>query len=105
MIKKTVRKLKKIDASILIPGISIDSKKSFFVQGRKDKLILKHIEKKFDLNHGEYVVSTDAAGYFKEGIKIGRIFKTLNDVFLVPFAKNTDSIYVNVLVYDFKKEF
>lgn len=89
----------------IIPVISIDSKKSFFVQGRKDKLILKHIEKKFDLNHGEYVVSTDAAGYFKEGIKIGRIFKTLNDVFLVPFAKNTDSIYVNVLVYDFKKEF
>ncbi len=89
----------------IIPVISIDSKKSFFVQGRKDKLILKHIEKKFDLNHGEYVVSTDAAGYFKEGIKIGRIFKTLNDVFLIPFAKNTDSIYVNVLVYDFKKEF
>ena len=89
----------------IIPVISIDSKKSFFVQGRKDKLILKHIEKKFDLNHGEYVVSTDAAGYFKEGIKIVRIFKILNDVFLVPFAKNTDSIYVNVLVYDFKKEF
>ena len=89
----------------IIPVISIDSKKSFFVQGRKDKLILKHIEKKFDLNHGEYVVSTDAAGYFKEGIKIGRIFKTLNDVFLIPFATNTDSIYVNVLVYDFKKEF
>ena len=89
----------------IIPVISIDSKKSFFVQGRKDKLILKHIEKKFDLNHGEYVVSTDAAGYFQEGIKIGRIFKTLNDVFLIPFAKNTDSIYVNVLVYDFKKEF
>ena len=89
----------------IIPVISIDSKKSFFVQGRKDKLILKHIEKKFDLNHGEYVVSTDAAGYFQEGIKIGRIFKTLNDVFLIPFATNTDSIYVNVLVYDFKKEF
>ena len=89
----------------IIPVISIDSKKSFFVQGRKDKLILKHIEKKFDLNHGEYVVSTDAAGYFQEGIKIGRIFKTLNDVFLIPFATNTDSIYVNVLVYNFKKEF
>ena len=89
----------------IIPVISIESKKSFFVQGKKDKLTLKHIDKKFDLNHGEYVVSTDAAGYFKEGIKIGRIFKTLNDVFLVPFAKNTDSIYVNVLIYDFNKEF
>ena len=29
----------------------------------------------------------------------------INDVFLIPFATNTDSIYVNVLVYNFKKEF
>ena len=103
--KSSSKVLTILNQNSIIPVISIDSKKSFFVQGRKDKLILKHIEKKFDLNHGEYVVSTDAAGYFKEGIKIGRIFKTLNDVFLIPFAKNTDSIYVNVLVYDFKKEF
>ncbi len=89
----------------IIPVTSIESKKSFFVQGRKERLELKHVEQKFDLKHGEIVVSTDAAGYFKEGIKIGRIFKTLNDVFLIPFAKNTDSIYVNVLIYNFKKEF
>ena len=89
----------------IIPVTSIESKKSFFVQGRKERLELKHIEQKFDLKHGEIVVSTDAAGYFKEGIKIEESFKTLNDVFLIPFAKNTDSIYVNVLIYNFKKEF
>ena len=89
----------------VIPVVSIKSNKSFFVQGHKRKLKLKHIDKKFDLKHGETVVSTDAAGYFKENIKIGRVFKTLNDVFVIPFAKRTDSIYVNVLVYNFKNEF
>ena len=89
----------------VIPVVSIKSNKSFFVQGHKRKLKLKHIDKKFDLKHGETVVSTNAAGYFKENIKIGRVFKTLNDVFVIPFAKRTDSIYVNVLVYNFKNEF
>ena len=89
----------------VIPVVSIKSKKSFFVQGHEHKLKLKHIDKKFDLKHGETVVSTNAAGYFKENIKIGRVFKTLNDVFVIPFAKRADSIYVNVLVYNFKNEF
>ena len=75
------------------------------MQGHEHKLKLKHIDKKFDLKHGETVVSTNAAGYFKENIKIGRVFKTLNDVFVIPFAKRADSIYVNVLVYNFKNEF
>ena len=66
---------------------------------------LRHVENSFNLEHGEIVVSTDAAGYFKEGIKIGRVVKTLNEVFVIPFAKETDSIYVNVLIYNFKKEF
>ncbi len=89
----------------VIPVISLKSKKSFFVEGGKNKLKLKHIEKRFNLEHGETVVSTDAAGYFKEGIKIGRVVKTLNEVFVVPFAKKTDSIYVNVLIYNYKNEF
>ena len=89
----------------VIPVISLDSKKSFFVQGHESRLKLRHIDKKFDLYHGEVVVSTDAAGYFKENIKIGRVFKTLNDVFIIPFAKKTDSIYVNVLIYNFRNEF
>ena len=93
------------DENSVIPVVSINSKKSFFLQGGKKRLALKHIEKKFDLKHGEIVVSTDAAGYFKEGIKIGRVVKTLNEVFVVPFAKKTDSIYVNVLIYDYKNVF
>ncbi len=89
----------------VIPVLSVKSKKSFFVEGGKNKLKLKHIEKMFDLEHGEIVVSTDAAGYFKDGIKIGRVVKNLNEVFVMPFAKKTDSIYVNVLIYNFKNEF
>ena len=93
------------DENSVVPVVSLNTKKSFFVQGGNKKLELKHIEKKFGLKHGELVVSTDAAGYFKEGIKIGRVVKTLNEVFVLPFAKKTDSIYVNVLIYNFANVF
>ncbi len=93
------------DENSILPVVSVNSKKSFFLQGGNKRLELKHIEKKFDLKHGELILSTDAAGYFKEGIKIGRVFKTLNEVFVVPFAKKTDSIYVNVLIYNYKNVF
>ena len=53
----------------------------------------------------ESVVSTDAAGYFKGGIRIGRVMKTLNEVFIGTILKKADSIYVNVLIYDFRNEF
>ncbi len=93
------------DENSVVPVVSVNTKKSFFVQGGNKRLELKHIEKKFGLKHGELVVSTDAAGYFKEGIKIGRVVKTLNEVFVLPFAKKTDSIYVNVLIYNFTNVF
>ena len=93
------------DENSVVPVVSVNTKQSFFVQGGNKRLELKHIENKFDLKHGELVVSTDAAGYFKEGIKIGRVVKTLNDVFVLPFAKKTDSIYVNVLIYNFTNLF
>ena len=93
------------DKNSVVPVVSVNTKKSFFVQGGNKRLELKHIEKKFDLKHGELVVSTDAAGYFKEGIKIGRVVKTLNEVFVLPFAKKTDSIYVNILIYNFANVF
>ncbi len=93
------------DENSVVPVISVNTKKSFFLQGGNKRLELKHIENKFDLKHGELVVSTDAAGYFKEGIKIGRVVKTLNEVFVLPFAKKTDSIYVNVLIYNFANLF
>ena len=75
------------DENSVVPVVSVNTKQSFFVQGGNKRLELKHIENKFDLKHGELVVSTDAAGYFKEGIKIGRVVKTLNEVFVLPFAK------------------
>ena len=93
------------DENSVIPVTSIESKKSFFLQGGNNRLELKHIEKKFNLKHGEIIVSTDAAGYFKEGIKIGRVVKNLNEVYVVPFAKKTDSIYVNVLIYNYENVF
>ena len=93
------------DENSVVPVVSVNTKQSFFVQGGNKRLELKHIENKFDLKHGELVVSTDAAGYFKEGIKIGRVVKTLNEVFVLPFAKKTDSIYVNILIYNFANVF
>ena len=93
------------DENSVVPVVSVNTKQSFFVQGGNKRLELKHIEKKFSLKHGELIVSTDAAGYFKEGIKIGRVVKTLNEVFVLPFAKKTDSIYVNVLIYNFTNVF
>ena len=93
------------DENSVVPVVSVNTKQSFFLQGGNKRLELKHIEKKFSLKHGELVVSTDAAGYFKEGIKIGRVVKTLNEVFVLPFAKKTDSIYVNVLIYNFANLF
>ena len=103
--KNSSKVLTIFDENSVIPVVSINSKKSFFLQGGNKRLELKHIEKKFDLKHGEIIISTDAAGYFKEGIKIGRVVKTLNEVFVVPFAKKTDSIYVNVLMYNYKNVF
>ena len=64
---------------------------------------MKHLENKFELEHDELVISTDSAGFFKEGIIIGKIVKSLNDVHIEPMAKKSDSIFVNVLIFDFKK--
>ena len=87
----------------VLPGISVDTKQSVFARGDGNKLVLKHLENKFKLKHDELIISTDAAGFFKEGIIIGKIVKTLNDVYIQPIAKKSDSIFVNVLIFDFKK--
>jgi len=93
------------DRNSVIPGISVKTKNSVFLQGDVDKLRFKHLEKKFKLDHGELIISTDAAGYFKEGIIVGKVVKSLNDVYVESAAKRTDSIFVNVLIFDFKKIF
>jgi len=87
----------------VLPGIAVNTKQSVFARGDGDRLVLKHLENKFKLEHNELVISTDAAGFFKEGIIIGKVVKTLNDVYIHPIAKKSDSIFVNVLIFDFKK--
>ena len=91
-----------LDEDSVIPVISKKTKKSFFIQGGEQKLYLKHIEKPFQLEHGELVLTTSAAGYFQKGISVGKVTKTLNNVYVKPFTKVSDSIYVNVLIFDFK---
>ena len=92
-----------LDEDSVIPVISKKTKKSFFIKGGGEKkLFLKHIDKPFELEHGELVLTTSAAGYFQKGISVGKIVKTLDDVYVKPFAKVSDSIYVNVLIFDFK---
>ena len=92
-----------LDEDSTIPVISKVTKKSFFIKGGGEKkLHLKHIEKPFELEHGELVLTTSAAGYFQKGISVGKVIKTLDDVYIEPFAKISDSIYVNILIFDFK---
>jgi len=92
------------DQDSVIPVVSMKTKKSFFVQGSNKNLFIKHLDNSFDLDHNEVVITTKAAGYFKEGIKVGKVRKTLDKVYVEPFAKLSDSIYVYVLVFDFEND-
>jgi len=92
------------DQDSVVPVVSMKTKKSFFVQGSNETLFIKHLDNSFSLNHNETVVTTKAAGYFKEGIKVGKVKKTLDKVYVEPFAKLSDSIYVYVLVFDFEND-
>tara|TARA_B100000963_G_scaffold280945_1_gene249389 strand:+ start:66 stop:755 length:690 start_codon:yes stop_codon:yes gene_type:complete len=101
--KYSSKVLSVLDEDSVIPVISKKTKKSFFVKGGEEKkLYLKHIEQPFELEHEELVLTTSAAGYFQKGISVGKVVKTLNDVYVEPFAKVSDSIFVNVLIFDFK---
>ena len=93
------------DQDSVVPVFSIETKKSFFVQGSSDsKLLIKHFDDTFELEHDEVLITTKAAGYFKEGIKVGKVKKTLDEVYIEPFANLTDTIYVYVLTFKFDKE-
>ena len=91
------------DQDSVIPVFSMETKQSFFVQGSDNKLLIKHLDGPFSLKHNEVLITTKAAGYFKEGIKVGKVKKTLNEVYVEPFAKLSDTIYVYVLVFEFDK--
>ena len=91
------------DQDSVIPVFSMETKQSFFVKGSDNKLLIKHFDSLFSLKHNEVLITTKAAGYFKEGIKVGKVKKTLNEVYVEPFAKFSDTIYVYVLVFEFDK--
>ena len=92
------------DQDSVIPVFSMETKQSFFVKGSDNKLLIKHFDGPFNLKHNEVLITTKAAGYFKEGIKVGKVKKTLNEVYVEPFAKLSDTIYVYVLVFEFDKK-
>ena len=81
------------DQDSVIPVFSMETKQSFFVKGSDNKLLIKHLDGPFSLKHNEVLITTKAAGYFKEGIKVGKVKKTLNEVYVEPFAKLSDTIY------------
>ena len=91
------------DQDSVIPVFSMETKQSFFVKGSDNNLLIKHFDSLFSLKHNEVLITTKAAGYFKEGIKVGKVKKTLNEVYVEPFAKFSDTIYVYVLVFEFDK--
>ena len=91
-----------LNENSVIPVISKESKKSFFVQGDFNQLKIKHLEDTSSLLNNEIILTTDAAGYFKGGIIIGNVNKNNDEIIIQPIAKKSDSIYVSVLVYDFK---
>ena len=65
------------DQDSVIPVFSMETKKSFFVKGSSNNnLLIKHLDSPFSLKHNEVLITTKAAGYFKEGIKVGKVKKT-----------------------------
>ena len=91
-----------LNENSVIPVISKESKKSFFVQGDVNQLKIKHLENSGSLLNNEVILTTDAAGYFKSGIIVGHVDKNNDEIIIQPIAKKSDSIYVSVLVYDFR---
>ena len=91
-----------LNENSVIPVISKESKKSFFVQGDVNQLKIKHLENSGSLLNNEVILTTDAAGYFKSGIIVGHVNKNNDEIIIQPIAKKSDSIYVSVLVYDFR---
>ena len=91
-----------LNQNSVIPVISGTTKKSFFVQGNISNLKIKHLEDLSSLEDSEEVFTTEAAGYFKQGIRVGSVAKLSEKTIILPDAKKSDSIYVSVLVFDFK---
>ena len=92
------------DSKSNLPVISMDTNLKFFLNGSLNGFVIKHLENPEKLINNELILSTSSSGYFKEGIKVGKVFKDGNKVFVKPLAKKNDSKYIKVLVYRFKRD-
>tara|TARA_B100000989_G_scaffold297291_1_gene282636 strand:- start:179 stop:1030 length:852 start_codon:yes stop_codon:yes gene_type:complete len=86
-----------------LPVVSLKSNLRFFVSGNLNGFSIKHLEGYKNLINDEMVLSTNSSGYFKEGIRVGKIVKVGNKIYVKPLARKEDSKYIKVLVYNFKK--
>ncbi len=88
----------------ILPVYSIESKKNFFAKGKGDFLEILHLDEPDLLIDGELVLTTSSSGYFKEGIRVGKVKKNKEKIIISPFSDKNDSTYVKILVYNFEKE-
>ena len=101
--KNTSEVLLITDSKSNLPVISMDTNMKFFLNGSLNGFEIKHLENPEKLKNNELILSTSSSGYFKEGIKVGKVLTDGNKVFVKPLAKKNDSKYIKVLVYKFKR--
>ena len=63
----------------------------------------KELEDLDKLQNGETILTTSSSGYFKKGIVVGQVKKIDQKVEIEILAKKNDSIFVKVLVYNYRK--
>ena len=102
--KDTSEVLLLTDSKSNLPVVSMDTNLKFFLNGSLNGFVIKHLENPEKLKNNELILSTSSSGYFKEGIKVGKVFKDGNKIFVKPLAKKNDSKYIKVLVYRFKRD-
>ena len=103
--KKSSEVLMLIDSKSSVPVMTDTTKIKFFVEGGKNKLIIKHLPENSMIYENELVISTDVSGYFKQGIIVGKVVKDKTGKYVVlPLAKKTDSVYVMTVSYEMQKK-
>ena len=103
--KKSSEVLMLIDSKSSVPVMTDTTKIKFFVEGGKNKLIIKHLPENSMIYENELVISTDVSGYFKQGIIVGKVVKDKTGKYVVlPSARKTDSVYVMTVTYEMQKK-
>ena len=91
------------DLKSSLPVLSSKTNINFFVTGNNSGLEIKHIENPDILEDDEIILTTSSSGYFKEGIVVGKVKKSHDKTFIIPSASKNDSIFIKVLVYNYRK--